>query len=280
MFWANRLSASKSAFLIFSPYRSVPGSAALYLRSARVVPKSRNSQFGWPRRPVLRISRCSIFCVSVRSDCAAGAINSVIFAYGGSYDRNRRSMSDEVVSKGVQMSTGGLPRANLWRRSLRLFGLFRLALVGLLISGWQDFRNASGGERAEITFILIGGTSALAFAIIFAFFLDYLIGQSRALLFAPFRVVVFSLVVWLRDRHSERSLRLVSSCGGGSPTFLLGGAILSRSTCLSGGSAFHFSFRYLAMMAAAWRMSSPRSLSPSRWRRRVASPNRWPIGFS
>ena len=87
------------------------------------------------------------------------------------------------------------PAADLWRRSLRLFGFFAVALVGLLVSGWQDLRNTSGGEHAEITFILIGGTSALAFAIIFAFFLDYLIGPSQALLFAPFRVVVFSLVV-------------------------------------------------------------------------------------
>ncbi len=37
--------------------------------------------------------------------------------------------------------------------------------------------------------------SAVGFALAFAFVLDYLIGPSRALLFAPFRVVIFSLVV-------------------------------------------------------------------------------------
>ena len=35
----------------------------------------------------------------------------------------------------------------------------------------------------------------MAFALVLSFVLDYLIGPSRALLFAPFRVVVFSLVV-------------------------------------------------------------------------------------
>ncbi len=64
-----------------------------------------------------------------------------------------------------------------------------------MISYWRDLRKTSGGEHAELSFILIGGIAAIGFALAFAFVLDYLIGPSRALLFAPFRVVVFSLVV-------------------------------------------------------------------------------------
>ena len=69
------------------------------------------------------------------------------------------------------------------------------ALIILLVSCTVDLRRSKGGERAEISFILIGGITAFAVSLIIAFLLDFLIGPSRALLFAPFRVVVFSLVV-------------------------------------------------------------------------------------
>ena len=72
---------------------------------------------------------------------------------------------------------------------------FVLALALLLISYGRDLRKTSGGERAELAFILIGGIAAVSFTLAFSFVLDYLIGPSRALLFAPFRVVVFSLIV-------------------------------------------------------------------------------------
>ena len=56
------------------------------------------------------------------------------------------------------MSTGGLPPAPIYGDGVYVYSAyFAVALVGLLISGWQDLRNTSGGERAEITFILIGG---------------------------------------------------------------------------------------------------------------------------
>ncbi len=98
--------------------------------------------------------------------------------------------------KGVQMSAAGLPPRPIYGEAVYLYSAyFAIALLVLLISCWRDLRVTTGGERAEITFILIGGLTALTFAIVLAFLLDYLIGPSRALLFAPFRVVVFSLVV-------------------------------------------------------------------------------------
>ncbi|MGB8341403.1 MAG: ATP-binding protein [Chthoniobacterales bacterium] len=97
---------------------------------------------------------------------------------------------------GVELSASGLPPKPIYGPGVYVYsGYFAVALVALLISCWRDLRNTRGGERAEVSFILIGGTTALTFAIVISFFLDYLIGSSRALLFAPFRVVVFSLVV-------------------------------------------------------------------------------------
>ena len=98
--------------------------------------------------------------------------------------------------RGVDLSTRGLPPKPIYGPGVYIYsGYFAVALVALLISCWRDLQNTRGGERAEVSFILIGGTTALTFAIVLSFFLEFLIGFSRALLFAPFRVVVFSLVV-------------------------------------------------------------------------------------
>ncbi len=99
--------------------------------------------------------------------------------------------------RGVDLSSKGLPPKPIYGHpGVYIYsGYFAVALVALLISCWRDLRNTRGGERAEVSFILIGGTTALTFAIVLSFFLEFLIGFSRALLFAPFRVVVFSLVV-------------------------------------------------------------------------------------
>ncbi len=73
--------------------------------------------------------------------------------------------------------------------------LFFAGLALLVINSWRDLRQTTGPEHAELTFILIGAIGALVITLLLSFLLDYLIGPSRALLFAPFRVVVFSLVV-------------------------------------------------------------------------------------
>ena len=65
----------------------------------------------------------------------------------------------------------------------------------LLISYGRDLRKTSGSEHAELAFISFGGIAAVSFSLLLAFFLDHYLGPSRALWFAPFRSVVFSLVV-------------------------------------------------------------------------------------
>lgn len=70
-----------------------------------------------------------------------------------------------------------------------------LAFAILIISYVRDLRRRTGGERAELAFILIGGVGAMASALVLALVLDRFLGPSIAIQFAPFRMIVFSLVV-------------------------------------------------------------------------------------
>jgi len=99
--------------------------------------------------------------------------------------------------KGALMpETAGLPpRPNYGQGGYIFATYFVAAFIVLIVSYWRDLQKTSGGEHAELSFILIGGIAAVGFALALSYVLDYLIGESRALLFAPFRVVVFSLVV-------------------------------------------------------------------------------------
>src|SRR6266404_3969043 len=72
---------------------------------------------------------------------------------------------------------------------------FVVAFVALIISYWRDLRKTTGGEHVELAFILIGGIAAMAIALLLAFSLDFLIGQENSIWFAPFRMIIFSLVI-------------------------------------------------------------------------------------
>src|ERR1700730_15235369 len=72
---------------------------------------------------------------------------------------------------------------------------FTVGFIALIINYWRDLRNTSGGERAELAFILIGAVSGVAIALLLTFVLYPLIGQSKSLWFAPFRAVVISVVI-------------------------------------------------------------------------------------
>ena len=72
---------------------------------------------------------------------------------------------------------------------------FVAAVIALIISTWRDLHNTSGGEHAELAFILIGGLSGLTFALLVSFVLGLFIEPARLLWFAPFRVIFFSLVI-------------------------------------------------------------------------------------
>jgi PAS domain S-box-containing protein len=98
---------------------------------------------------------------------------------------------------GAQMpqSIGGTPRP-IYGEGVYLYLIyFVVAFAALIISYWRDLRNATGGEYAELAFILIGAIAAMAFALLLAFVLEYFLGASRALWFAPFRIIILSLVI-------------------------------------------------------------------------------------
>ena len=72
---------------------------------------------------------------------------------------------------------------------------FVAAIIALIISTWRDLRSTSGGENAELAFILIGGLSGFTVSLLLSFMLGLFIEPARLLWFAPFRVIFFSLVV-------------------------------------------------------------------------------------
>lgn len=91
---------------------------------------------------------------------------------------------------------GSAAPSPLYGYGVFLYSLFLVAaIIALVIATWRDLRNTSGGEHAELAFILIGGLSGLTVALLLAFILDVFLGQSQAIRFAPFRVFFFSLVV-------------------------------------------------------------------------------------
>jgi PAS domain S-box-containing protein len=90
---------------------------------------------------------------------------------------------------------GGTPRPD-YGDGVFVYSIFLFVGFAALIASYaRDLRRTSGGEYAELAFILVGAVSGVAFAILLSFVLDYFLGPSRALWFAPFRVVFVSLVI-------------------------------------------------------------------------------------
>ncbi len=98
---------------------------------------------------------------------------------------------------GASLSTvRGEPAAALWGPAADLYiGYLLGGFAVLLFSYTRDLRKASGTQRAELSFILIGAIGATGFAVLLSFLLDWLLGPSRALWFAPFRIIILSLVI-------------------------------------------------------------------------------------
>src|SRR6202163_1891339 len=69
------------------------------------------------------------------------------------------------------------------------------AMVALFYATVRDIRTTTGGDRSELAFILIAGILALAFSLPLTLVLNLFVEPSRVLWFAPFRVVVFSMIV-------------------------------------------------------------------------------------
>ncbi len=79
----------------------------------------------------------------------------------------------------------------VWLYSIYIIAAFS----ALIISYWHDIRNSKGAERAELSFIFIGAIAAVVSGLLLPFVLDYFLGPSRALWFAPFRMIGLSFVM-------------------------------------------------------------------------------------
>src|ERR1700686_634557 len=71
---------------------------------------------------------------------------------------------------------------------------FVAAMVALFFATVRHMRATTGRDRLELAFILIAGILALAFSLPLTLLLDLFIEPSKVIWFAPFRVVVFSIV--------------------------------------------------------------------------------------
>lgn len=72
---------------------------------------------------------------------------------------------------------------------------FAAAIIFLVINTWRDLGRTTGGEHAALSFLAVGGIFVIAFPLILSLVLRAFIEPSRLLWFAPFRVVLFTLVV-------------------------------------------------------------------------------------
>lgn len=72
---------------------------------------------------------------------------------------------------------------------------FGLGILALIFNYVRDLQKASGSERAELAFILIGATSTLAFSILTNVVLRFFVEPAQVIWFAPFRGVLFGLVI-------------------------------------------------------------------------------------
>src|SRR3984893_10248294 len=93
-------------------------------------------------------------------------------------------------------TTGILLPSPIYGPAFRIYLVyFVAAMVALFYTTVRDIRATTGGERSELAFILIAGILALAFSLPLTLVLNLFIEPSKVLWFAPFRVVVFSMIV-------------------------------------------------------------------------------------
>ncbi len=101
--------------------------------------------------------------------------------------------------KGVswtQSATSGVPTPTpVYGTAAFVFvAYFIIAGVSYVVGYARDLRRSSGRQQAEIAFILIGAVVTLA-TVLIAFVLRFFVDQSRLIWFAPFRIVLFSLII-------------------------------------------------------------------------------------
>ncbi len=166
--------SAKSAGLAEFSIRQASAAGVLYLAALNLLRLSiRQQQLDW--RGLLRHSRIWL----------ALSIGIVVLC------------QTKVFLHGAQMprQIGEAPSPLYGKAGILYAIYFVAAFVALIILYWRDLKKTSGGERAELAFILIGGVGAMAIALLLTFILYPLIGESKSLWFAPFRIIIFSLVI-------------------------------------------------------------------------------------
>ena len=66
--------------------------------------------------------------------------------------------------------------------------------LALIVNYVRDVRRNTGGKRAELTFILVGAVVVLGMVLV-SVGLSFFVDRSRLVWFAPFRIVLFSLII-------------------------------------------------------------------------------------
>ena len=74
-------------------------------------------------------------------------------------------------------------------------GCFFIAIIFLIVTYLRDLRKASGGERTELAFILAGAVSTIVYSVVTSVVLRFFIEPRQIIWFAPFRGVLFGLVI-------------------------------------------------------------------------------------
>jgi PAS domain S-box-containing protein len=72
---------------------------------------------------------------------------------------------------------------------------FVVVIIALIIGSWRDLRQTTGGEHAELAFFLFGAIAILAASLLLSFVLDLFVEESQSVWIAPFRIILFSLVI-------------------------------------------------------------------------------------
>jgi PAS domain S-box-containing protein len=84
----------------------------------------------------------------------------------------------------------------IYGQAVNIYSIYLIAaLIALIIAYLVDLRKTSGTERAELAFVLVGGVATIAISLLLTFILDMFIEQARWMWAAPFRMIIFSLIV-------------------------------------------------------------------------------------
>lgn len=72
---------------------------------------------------------------------------------------------------------------------------FLIGIIALIVGSWRDLRQTTGSEHAELAFLMVSALTILAASLLFALILEFFVAESQTIWIAPFRIILFSLVV-------------------------------------------------------------------------------------